>query len=38
MCATCGCSDDSKTRLIDMQSGEEFDLAADHQVKHDRTS
>ena len=22
MCATCGCSDDSKARLIDMQSGE----------------
>jgi hydrogenase nickel incorporation protein HypB len=36
MCMTCGCSDDSKTRLIDLQSGEEFDLAADHQVKHDR--
>src|SRR6185312_11279073 len=30
MCATCGCSDDSETRLTDLQSGETIALAPVH--------
>src|SRR5262249_551982 len=36
MCATCGCSDDSETRLTDLQSGETIALAPpqDHHHRH----
>jgi hydrogenase nickel incorporation protein HypB len=45
MCATCGCSDDSRTRLIDLQNGETFDLESlaagghhhHHQGQHDHS-
>ena len=35
MCATCGCSDDSETRLTDLQSGETIVLAPLHAHRHD---
>ena len=37
MCATCGCSDDSQPRLIDLQSGETIAIgtANDHDHDHD---
>jgi hydrogenase nickel incorporation protein HypB len=35
MCATCGCSDDSETRLTDLQSGETVVLAPLHGHQHD---
>ncbi len=34
MCATCGCSDDSETRLTDLQSGETIALAPLHVHQH----
>jgi hydrogenase nickel incorporation protein HypB len=39
MCATCGCSDDSRPRLVDLQNGQTIDLGAvpthDHHNHHD---
>jgi hydrogenase nickel incorporation protein HypB len=35
MCATCGCSDDSETRLTDLQSGETIVLNRPHDHHHD---
>ena len=35
MCATCGCSDDSETRLTDLQSGETIALAPLHVHQHE---
>ena len=35
MCATCGCSDDSETRLTDLQSGETIVLDPPHDHQHD---
>ncbi len=35
MCATCGCSDDSETRLTDLQSGETITLEPLHVHRHD---
>jgi hydrogenase nickel incorporation protein HypB len=35
MCATCGCSDDSETRLTDLQSGETVVLSPLHGHQHD---
>jgi hydrogenase nickel incorporation protein HypB len=37
MCATCGCSDDSETRLTDLQSGETIALAPLHSRQHGHT-
>lgn len=34
MCATCGCSDDSETRITDLQSGESIALAPLHGHSH----
>ncbi len=34
MCATCGCSDDSQTRLTDLQSGETIVLNPPHDHSH----
>lgn len=35
MCATCGCSDDSRTRLTDLQTGETVELDSLHGHSHD---
>ena len=34
MCTSCGCSDDGKARLTDLQSGERVALAEDHEHEH----
>ncbi len=35
MCATCGCSDDSGTKLTDLQTGETIALAEPHHHHHE---